>query len=167
MIFTGDYEHTIDSKNRVSIPARFRQMLSAETIGDKFYLIIGPNRKLWLYPNKYYEQLVANCPRELIPDSEFLKYEEFTFGLARLVEPDKTGRFIIPEKMMERTGLGKDVVIVGVRDHIELWNRNEWEEFIEKGLSEHNQMLSRARMTWRSSLPPYNYQTNDQQANSQ
>ncbi len=151
MIFTGDYEHTIDSKNRVSIPARFRQILSPETVGDKFYIVIGANGKLWLYPNKYYEQLVDQIPREFIPDDNLMEYELFTLGLARLVEMDGNGRVVIPEKMIRKTELGKDVVIVGVRDHLELWNRSEWEEFVEKGFSEHNQLLARARMTWRAS----------------
>ncbi len=145
MLFTGEYEHTLDSKNRLSIPAKFRQLLSPETIGDKYYLIIGPNKKLWLYPDKYYEQLVSQSPAELIPDEEILRFEQITFGLARLLELDRTGRVVIPEKMIKRVSLGKEVVIIGVRDHLELWNRQEWELYVENGLSEHIQMLARAR----------------------
>jgi len=146
MLFTGDYEHTLDTKNRLSIPARFRQMLSPETVGDKFILVIGNNKKLCLYPDKYYEQLVSRYPAELIPDEQVIRYEQITFGLARLLELDGTGRVILPERMITRAGLGKEVVIIGVRDHLELWNRDEWERYVENGLSEHNQMLNRARV---------------------
>jgi MraZ protein len=146
VLFTGEYEHTLDAKNRVSIPARFRQTLSAQTVGDKFYLVFGPNKKLWLYPDQYYEELVSQYPAELIPDEQILRFEQITFGLAQLLEMDKTGRIILPERMIRRTELGKEVVIIGVRDHLELWNRDEWERYVENGLSEHNQMLTRARL---------------------
>ena len=151
MFFTGDYEHTIDSKNRLSIPARFRQMLCAETTGENFYLVIGRNKKLWLYPDKYYEQLVSQKPAELIPDEELLRFEQITFGLARLLELDRTGRVLMPERMIQRAQLDRDVVIIGVRDHLEIWNRQEWEQHVENGFSEHNQMLTRARV---ARMPP-------------
>jgi len=146
LFFTGEYEHTLDAKNRVSIPARFRQILSPDTVGDKVYLVLGPNKKLWMYPDKYYEELVSQHPAELIPDEQVLRYEQITFGLARLLELDGTGRIILPEKMIARAGLGKEIVIIGVRDHLELWNQEEWERYVENGLSEHNQMLTRARL---------------------
>jgi DNA-binding transcriptional regulator/RsmH inhibitor MraZ len=48
--------------------------------------------------------------------------------------------------MIQRSELGKEVVIIGVRDHLELWNKVEWEQYVENGLSEHNQMMTRARV---------------------
>lgn len=146
MLFTGEYEHTLDQKNRLSIPARFRQLLSPDSIGEEFYLIIGANKKLWLYPNKYYEELVNRHPAELIPDEKVLQFEQMTFGLARLLEIDSTGRIVVPEKMLRRSSLGKQVAIIGVRDHLELWNRDEWERYVENGLSEYSHTLTRARL---------------------
>jgi MraZ protein len=146
MLLTGEYEHTLDPKGRLSIPARFRQSLSPDTVGDKFYLIIGANKKLWLYPDKYYEQLVNRYPAELIPDEKILQFEQLTFGLARLVEIDTTGRVLVPEKMLRRAALDKQVIIIGVRDHLELWDRDEWERYVENGLSEYSQTLTRARL---------------------
>jgi MraZ protein len=146
LLFTGEYEHTLDAKNRVSIPSRFRQMLSTQTVGDKFYLVLGTNKKLWLYPDKYYEELVSQHPAELIPDEQVMRFEQITFGLARWLELDATGRIILPDKMIARAELGKEVVIIGVRDHLELWNKAEWERYVENGLSEHNQMMTRARV---------------------
>jgi|WetSurMetagenome_2_1015567.scaffolds.fasta_scaffold157523_3 MraZ protein len=146
LLFTGEYEHTLDAKNRVSIPSRFRQMLTAQTVGDKLYLVLGSNKKLWLYPDKYYEELASQYPAELIPDEQVMRFEQITFGLARWLELDGTGRIILPDKMIARAELGKDVVIIGVRDHLELWNKAEWERYVENGLSEHNQMLTRARV---------------------
>jgi MraZ protein len=146
VLFTGEYEHTLDAKNRVSIPARFRQQVSDQNPGSSFYMVLGPNKKLWLYPERYYEELVSRYPAELIPDEQILRFEQITFGLARLLEMDKTGRIILPDKMIGRAGLGKEVVIIGVRDHLELWNRDEWDQYVENGLSDHNQMLTRARL---------------------
>lgn len=146
MLFTGEYEHTLDQKNRLSVPARFRQLLSPDTVGDKVYLVLGSNKKLWLYPDRYYEQLVNRHPAELIPDDTVLQFEQLTFGLARLLEIDATGRVLIPERMTRRTALGKDVIIIGVRDHLEIWNRDDWEAYVENGLSEYGQTLTRARL---------------------
>jgi len=120
-------------------------MISAQS-GGNLYLVFGPNKKLWLYPEGYYEELVSRYPAELIPDEQILRYEQITFGLARLLELDKTGRIILPDKMIQRSELGKEVVIIGVRVHLEIWNKVEWEQYVENGLSEHNQMMTRARV---------------------
>jgi len=151
LLFTGEHEHILDQKNRLSIPSRFRQLLSPETVGDKFYLVIGPNKKLWLYPDKYYEQLVNRHPAELIPDAKVLEFEQLTFGLARLLEIDNTGRVVIPERMIQRAGLGKEVTVIGVRDHLEIWSRDQWERHVENGLSEYGETLTRARL---ARMPP-------------
>ena len=150
MLFTGDYEHSFDQKNRLSIPARFRQLLSPDTVGDKFYLIIAANKRLCLYPDKYFEELVKRDPAELIPDEKVLQFEQLTFGLARMLEIDNTGRILVPEKMIRRAALGREVVIIGVKDHLEIWNRSDWEQYVENGLSDYSQTLNRARLARRS-----------------
>jgi len=146
LLFTGEHEHTLDQKNRLSIPARFRQLLCPETVGSKFYLILGANKRLWLYPDQYYEQLVNRMPAELIPDENVMQFEQLTFGLATLLDIDSTGRVLVPDRMIRRAQLGKDVVIIGVRDHLEIWNREDWEQYVENGLSEYSQTLTRARL---------------------
>ena len=146
MLFTGEYEHTLDQKNRLSIPARFRQLLSPDVTGERFYVILGSNRKPWLYPDKYYEKLVDQQPAELIPDDTILQFDQLTFGLARLLDIDSTGRIVLPDRMIRRGGLGTEVVIIGVRDHLEIWPRDEWDQYVENGLSEYSQTLTRARL---------------------
>ncbi len=147
MLFTGEYEPTLDSKNRLSIPARLREVLDGQTVGEKFYLILGLGKKLWLYPNLYYEQLVSQRPPEQIPAEETLISELVTFPLARLVELDSQGRVLLPDNMIQRASLGKEVMILGMRDHIQLWNRKQWFDFIEDKLARHSEMLIKARMT--------------------
>jgi MraZ protein len=146
VLFTGEYQHTLDGKNRLSIPSRIRQGLSAETVGDRLYLIVGANLKLWLYPDLYYETLVNRQPAELIPDQTVLEFEQMTFGLAHLLDIDSSGRVLLPDTPVRRAGLTKDIVIIGVRDHLELWNRPEWEGYVENGLSQYSQTLNRARL---------------------
>lgn len=148
MLFTGEFEHTLDQKNRLSIPAPCRQLLSPDTVGEKLYLVLGPNKTLSLYPERYYEQLVNRHPAELIPDEKVLQFEQLTFGLARLLELDTTGRVVLPEKMIRRASLGREVIIIGVRDHLEIWNRADWEQHVENGLAEQNQTLTRTRLAW-------------------
>ena len=70
-----------------------------------------------------------------------------TFPLARLVELDSQGRVLLPDNMIQRASLGKEVMILGMRDHIQLWNRKQWLDFIEDKLARHSEMLIKARMT--------------------
>ena len=127
LILHGEYELNIDDKNRFLIPAEIRKQMNSERDGDAFFLVIGPDRRPWMYPERYYESLVAEVPAELTPGRDRLAYDRRLFGMASRLEWDKQGRVLIPEKTRQRTALQKEVTLVGVRDHLEIWNRPEWE----------------------------------------
>ena len=127
LVLHGWFELTIDDKNRMLIPSEVRRKVDPERDGTAFYVIIGDSGRLFLYPERYYEQLVSRDPRELTPDEDTLAYDRLNLGMADCVEWDKQGRVLLPDRMLKDAGLGREVTLVGVRDHLELWDRSEWE----------------------------------------
>jgi MraZ protein len=127
LILHGEYEISIDDKNRFLIPAEIRKRMDPERDGVAFFLVIGPDRKPWIYTERFYESLVSEVPATMSPNLDRLAYDRRVFGTAAYMEPDKQGRVLIPEAMRRRTALDKEVTLVGVRDHLEIWNRPEWE----------------------------------------
>jgi MraZ protein len=127
LILHGEYELNIDDKNRFLIPAEIRKRMDPERDGQAFFLVIGSDKRPWMYPERFYESLVSAEPAELTPGRDRLAYDRRVFGTAAFLEPDKQGRVLIPDAVRKRTALDKEVTLVGVRDHLEIWNRPEWE----------------------------------------
>ena len=123
----GEFELTIDDKNRLLIPSDVRKRIDAEQDGQAFFVIVGGNRKLWFYPERAYEKLISQAPNEISPGEDRLAFDQLNFALASRLEWDKQGRVLVPDKQLQRTGLSKDVTMIGARDHLELWNRAEWD----------------------------------------
>jgi len=133
LLLTGEYQHVVDGKSRVLISNKLRNQIDAEEHGSNFYLVLGANGILCLYPEKYYEQIVlAVAPNATAPD-EAVAFERISFALTSKVELDNQGRLLLNERLRKRAGLKNNITLVGVRDHIEIWNNDNWEEY----LSEH------------------------------
>ena len=138
LVLYGNYELTVDDKNRILVPSEVRKKLDPERDGEAFFLVTGRDGRLWLYPERHYEQLVSRDPSELTPSEDTLAFDRLMLGLASRVEWDKQGRVLLPDKALKRAGIGKEVTLVGARDHLELWNRADWE-------SEREQLETRRR----------------------
>jgi len=138
LVLFGEHELTVDEKNRILVPSQVRKQLDPERDGEAFFLVTGRDGRLWLYPERHYEQLVSRDPSELTPSEDTLAFDRLMLGLASRVEWDKQGRVLLPDKALKRAGIGKEVTLVGARDHLELWNRADWE-------SEREQLETRRR----------------------
>jgi MraZ protein len=144
MIF-GEYEHTIDEKNRLFISNKLRSQIDADTYGSDFYLAMGPNGVLCLYPEKRFQQIaLAGAPGMGAPD-ESVAIERLSFALASKVELDRQGRLLINEKLKKRANLGMNLTLVGVRDHIEVWNTEDWEHYLDDNLPQFTEQVAQAR----------------------
>jgi len=129
-ILYGEHELTLDDKNRVLVPAEIRKSLDPERDGRAFFLVVGQNQRLWFYPENYYSQIVAQSQQDLTLNEDVLAFDQMHFARANRVEWDTQGRLVIPGKALRRTGLGegdRDVTLIGVRDHLELWRRSDWD----------------------------------------
>ncbi len=126
VVFIGYFEHAIDAKNRLSIPSKFRSRLDPERDGTGFVIVPGrASNQLWLYTERHFEELAARADSALIPDDDQLKFEQVFFPLAEFLDLDSQGRILLPDKMLRWADLGREVVICGVRDHLEIRRRDE------------------------------------------
>ena len=126
-VLFGEYDLNVDDKNRLLIPSEVRSRIKPEEDGEAWFLVIGTDRRPWLYPEKYYEQLVTRVPGDITPAHDLHEFDQMHFALASRLEPDKQGRVVLPDENLKRAGIKKEVTLIGVRDHLELWNRADWE----------------------------------------
>ncbi len=123
-MFMGEYNHTIDAKGRLIIPAKFREQL-----GDEFVITKGMDGCLFVYPFeawKEFEDKLKALP--LTVNKEARKFSRFFLAGAATVELDKQGRALVPGTLREFAGLDKEVVLAGVLDRIEIWDKDKWHE---------------------------------------
>jgi MraZ protein len=134
MVFTGRYDHVIDEKGRLAIPAPLRSQLNPETDGTGFYLV-QESRYLQLVPAQAFEAIAGNIRTGLLPRAQVAKARRFLFSNSYKLEPDKQGRVMIPDGFMRdsktpdplaQTTLNREVTLVGNGDRIEIWNREDF-----------------------------------------
>ena len=140
----GNYELTLDEKNRLLVPSDIRKAWNPED-AESLVIVPGVNRKLWLYTEKFYEVMANNMESELAPEVDKVEYDQLNFGLAQRVEMDKSGRVLIPEKLVKKGNLHREVTVVGMRDHVEIWNRSEWSAFEDDLENRRAEIAARAK----------------------
>ena len=123
----GEYIHTIDEKNRVSMPAKFRKEL-----GKKIIITPGLGNCLFIFTAKEWEK-VSRKLSDSDSDLSFLKadqrsFNRYMFARASEVEMDSIGRILVPEYLMEKIGLKNSAAIIGVKDRVEMWSEGAWSE---------------------------------------
>ena len=149
MIFTGYYEHMIDAKHRLAIPAKFRSRLDPQRDGTALVMVPGqPANTLWLYTERHFERLAERVDSALIPDDDQLRFDQIFFTLAEILDLDSQGRILVPERMMARAGLGREVVICGVRDHAEIRPRENFEKEVDEDWRRYREYQLRARAAY-------------------
>jgi MraZ protein len=118
----GEYEHTLDDKNRITLPAKFRAAFAAGVVVTR-----GMDGCLYAYRLEDWDKLVDTRLAGLDPLSkEGRRMQRFFFSGAAEAELDRQGRVMIPAALIEHARLGRNVVVAGVRDHLELWDGAAW-----------------------------------------
>ena len=145
----GNYELTLDEKNRLLVPSDIRKAWNPED-AESLVIVPGVNRKLWLYTEKFYEKMAEHMESELAPEEDKVLSDQLNFGTAQRVEMDKAGRVLIPEKLVKKGQLGREVTVVGIRDHVEIWNRSEWNAHEEDLENRQADIAARARKSFKS-----------------
>ncbi len=121
-MFFGEHEHTIDDKNRLTLPARFRSAFAGGVV-----LTRGLDTCLDVYTRADWDALVAARLAPLDPFSrEARDLKRFFFAAAADAELDRQGRVLVPPALTRHAKLGRDVVVAGVHDHLEIWDRTAW-----------------------------------------
>jgi MraZ protein len=145
VLFTGEYEHTLDAKQRIAVPAEIRARLDPEIHGAGFYLVPGPNGALWLWPERRFEEMAGALEQSLLPAEDIMEFEELLFSQAARLELDKAGRVRLPERLLTQAGLSTHITIIGVRDHLELRDPQEWAATREQKLAKQSDIMLKAR----------------------
>jgi MraZ protein len=118
----GAYDHTIDDKNRLTLPAKYR-----EAFKDGVVVTRGLDGCLFAYRRPDWDRLVESRLAPLDPLSpETRRLQRFFYAGASESELDKQGRMMIPAQLIEHAKLGKEVVVAGVNDRLEIWDRAAW-----------------------------------------
>ena len=124
----GEFEHTIDDKNRLTLPAKFRQALSGGLVITR-----GMDGCLYCYPATDWERLVESRLAGLDPLSkEGRMMHRFFFSGAAEAEPDKQGRVMLPATLTKNAGIQRDVIVAGVGDRLEIWDRAAWRDHVKE-----------------------------------
>ncbi len=122
MAFRGHFEHTLDAKNRLSIPARFRASFSGGVVLSK-----SPEPCVAVWTPDTHETIIERALGGLNPmGSEYRKLSRFYQGNSFEIDLDASGRVILPPPLLGHAGIAKDVVVVGVGDHLEVWSSERW-----------------------------------------
>ncbi len=122
-MFMGQYNHSLDAKGRVIVPAKLR-----EELGDTFVVTKGFDGCLFVYSDegwKAFEDKFNSLP---LNNKDVRQLTRFFLAGAVSCEVDKQGRFNIPQYLREFAGLDKDVVLIGAGSRVEIWDKNKWDE---------------------------------------
>ena len=125
-MFMGEYNHTIDAKGRLIVPAKLREQL-----GEAFVITNGNNGCLNIYTEEAWETFLEKL-QALPGNGDKRKIVRAFVSKASVVEIDKQGRILIPTALREHAGLNKDVVLAGAIDKIEVWDRGRACSFSKK-----------------------------------
>jgi MraZ protein len=127
-VLLGEFEQRLDEKNRLTIPARLR-----DAFADGVFLARGFDGCLTAYSRDGWGRLVASQTARLdLLSREGRQLERFLFGGAVELELDRQGRVPVPAPLLRHAGLERDIVIAGVNDRLEIWNREAWERAFQE-----------------------------------
>jgi len=123
-MFIGEYNHSLDAKGRLAVPAKFRSMLEEGAVVTK-----GLDNCLFLYPKKEWEKIAKKLASLPISQSKARAFTRMMLGGAMDIEFDSQGRVTLPEYLRKFANLEKKTVIAGLYDRLEIWNENDWEKY--------------------------------------
>ena len=124
----GEYEHTLDDKNRLTLPAKFRQALGGGVVVTR-----GMDGCLFVFTRGDWDEFVSARLEGLNPFSrEARQMSRFMFAGATETELDKQGRIMVPPALLEHAHLAREVVVAGVRDHVEIWDQAAWRKQLKE-----------------------------------
>ncbi len=128
--FLGEYESTMDSKNRFLLPAGIKKQLPEDT-SAQFVINRGFEKCLTLYPMSSWEPIFKNISRLNDFDPKVREFRRYFLNGATVVEPDGAGRLLVQKSLIEHAGLTKDIVLVSAINKIEIWDKSKYTQFFE------------------------------------
>ena len=127
-MFYGEYQHGIDRKGRVILPAKFREAYKEYEI-ERFFLTRGLDKCIFMFTDQEWRVQEQKFKNMSFTKQQTRSFNRMFFSGAIDVVPDKQGRFIIPPYLKEYAEIKKDTVVIGVSNRIEIWDRKIWADF--------------------------------------
>lgn len=127
-MFYGEFRHSVDNKNRLIIPAKFRETLRENYI-DKFFITRGLEHCLFVFTPREWNLLVKKFNEQPLTKGKARDFMRIFLSGASEVECDKQGRITLPQNLLSWAGIRKDVVVVGVLNRFEIWDGESWQKF--------------------------------------
>ena len=126
-MFLGSYLHNIDSKGRLTLPAKFRVELAKGVV-----VTPGLDGCLWVFPMDTWDEIAEKMDRLPLTNKSARDFARYMYGNASPCEPDKQGRILLPTTLRARAGLDGETVVVGGPGRLEIWSRESWERTTEE-----------------------------------
>ncbi|MDY0405970.1 division/cell wall cluster transcriptional repressor MraZ [Virgibacillus sp. 179-BFC.A HS] len=125
-MFMGEFQHNIDQKGRIIMPSKFR-----DELGDSFVVTRGLDKCLFVYPLTAWKALEEKLKKLPLTKKDARAFTRFFFSGAVECEIDKQGRINIPQPLRKYANLEKECVVIGVSERIELWAKDDWDDYFE------------------------------------
>ena len=128
-MFIGEYQHSLDSKNRIVVPSKLR-----EGLGEKFIISKGLDGCLYAYPIDEWQEFEEKLKNLPLTNRDARAFVRFFVAGATEVETDKQGRGLIPANLREYAGIEKEIVTIGALNKVEIWSKEKWESYNESDI---------------------------------
>jgi MraZ protein len=132
-MFYGEYIHSIDNKGRLILPSKIREVAQAHFV-EKFYITRGLDKCLFMFSEEEWKAVEQKFKSMSFTRQDARKFNRFYFSGAVDATPDKQGRILIPAYLKEFAGIKRDVVVIGVANRVEIWDKARWDEFYKSNL---------------------------------
>lgn len=127
-MFYGEYDHSIDRKGRLILPARFREIAKENGI-EKFFVTRGLDKCIFMFSEDEWRSQEQKFKNLSFTKQEARSFNRLFFSGAAEVMPDRQGRFIVPQYLKDYADIKRDAMIIGVANRIEIWDAHVWGEF--------------------------------------
>lgn len=135
LVFLGQYEHGLDDKGRLFMPAKFR-----EKLGSSFVVTKGLDRCLFIYPQEEWQNIEVKLKELPFTKSDARSFVRMFFSGAAECECDKQGRVLLPQGLREHALLSKDAVVLGVASRVEIWSAERWKDYSESAIDNYERI---------------------------
>ena len=132
-MFYGEFAHSIDNKGRLILPSKIREVAKANFV-EKFYVTRGLDKCLFMFSEEEWKAVEQKFKTMSFTKTDARKFNRLYFSGAVEVVADKQGRILLPTYLKDFAGIKKDFVIIGVSNRVEIWAKDQWQEFYQSNL---------------------------------
>lgn len=137
-MFSGEFNHTLDSKYRYITPAIFR-----EELGDSFVITKGLDSCLFVYTLEMWQRKISELSQLSSTSAAARRFSRNFFAGALMTTPDKQGRVVVPENLRSHAKLNRDIVTIGVLDRLEIWDKEAWAAYNSESVTEYEEVAEK------------------------